>query len=304
MSNIYPSNEDLVFQALQQRRYKSSMDIFDNTEYAEYWRLSDLAILYPNVFNVKSPISQSEITKMNNYIVENVPVFQNLEKQPVHVLNVKETYNAYFPETNTFKVVKNSTNQCLSRVACEYFFRQKPGHSIQQAFFMYPDKNPETLQTEISQITFEQVRSHLSNTSNLLSAIINHAYGARKTSFAEVWSTLWCALYGVHDMQTLNERYNLKSSPINYMNPRSFNLLISMLQEIETKFCHQTYYSINEVSSAIRDIGLFTRARFARLGTKPESELTNEDSYKIVARVRKERKKFWERYYPISLKQH
>ena len=99
------------------------------------------------------------------------------------------------------------------------------------------------------------------------------------------------------------DRYNLKSSPINYMHPRTFNLISSMLQEIETKFCNQNYYSINEVLESVRNIGLFTRARFAQYGTKPESELTNEDSYKIVARVRKERKKFWEQYFPLSLEQ-
>ncbi len=303
MLKQYPSNEDLVFQALQQRCTKPSKSIFDEKDQPEYWRLSDLAILYPSVFDIRHPISQSDITKMNKSIIDNVPDFNDLEEMPLHVVNFKETYNAYIPETNTIKTIKNGTNQHLTRVACEYFFRQKPGYAIQQVFFMYPNQTTDSLKTTITQTTFEQIRSQIAGTSNLLSAIVKRAYGAKQTSFAEVWSALWCALYGVHDMQTLNERYNLKSSPINYMHPRTFNLISYMLQEIETKFCNQTYYSINEVLESVRNIGLFTRARFARYGTKPESELTNEDSYKIVARVRKERKKFWEQYFPLSLEQ-
>ena len=303
MFQQYPTNEELVFQSLQQRCVKPSKSIFDIKDQPEYWRLSDLAILYPNVFDIRHPVAQSAINKMNDLIIDTIPDFAALETRPIHILNIKETYNAYFPETNTIQTIKNGTNQHLSRVACEYLFRQRPGYSIQQAFFMYPNQTSDSLHDTISQIKFEQIRSQISGTSNLLSAIVNRAYGARQTSFAEAWSALWCALYGVRDMQILNDRYNLKSSPINYMHPRTFNLISSMLQEIETKFCNQNYYSINEVLESVRNIGLFTRARFAQYGTKPESELTNEDSYKIVARVRKERKKFWEQYFPLSLEQ-
>ena len=94
-------NPDSIIQTLQQRRFKQQLDIFDNSEPLEYWRLSDLANLYPNIFNVQRPITPSDIFKMNNTIKNSVPEFKNLSRIPVHVLDVRETYNILLPETNT-----------------------------------------------------------------------------------------------------------------------------------------------------------------------------------------------------------
>ena len=129
-------------------------------------------------------------------------------------------------------------------------------------------------------IKLEQMRSSIANNSNLLSAIINRAYGAKKTSFSKVWHELWCAFYNTNH-ESVTDRYNLKSSPINYMRPNTFNYIISMLQNIETQFANKQYYSINEVLQAVRNMGSFARSNFTRHGITPENELTDEDSYKI-----------------------
>lgn len=296
-------NPDSIIQTLQQRCFKQQLDIFDNSEPLEYWRLSDLANLYPNIFNVQRPITPSDIFKINNTIKNSVPEFKNLSRIPVHVLDVRETYNILLPETNTIQTVKNSSNQYLTRVACEYLFSKETGYTLQQAYFMYPNTNTNELLLSAENIRLERLRGLIKNTNGSLSSIIRRAYDFKTDSFGHVWSALWRSFYGTQDM-SVKDRYTLKSSPINYMDSNTLAYTIALLTDIINHFICSQHYSISDIVNVIHVKGFRARIDFKAIyGKNPEDLLKDKDSSKTISKVQQDRINFWNQYYPSSLKQ-
>ena len=300
-SKITPSNTELITQTLDLRRHHNN-NLFDNGKQNPYfWKLSELAITYPNVFDVKKPIQQYTINKLDEVIKNTNPNFYTLETQPIHVLNVKETYNVYLKETNQIKTVHRGTNQYFTNVILEYWFRQYKGFEIEQAYFLYPNKKQEELTLAAQELGFERIRDQIAHTSNLLSAVIKNAHGSNKNSFSEIWSSIWKKLYGVISMDSLRDRYNIKTSPIDYMKPQTLIFINSMLQEIVLNFSNKTHYTIGDVFTQASTKASIARAHFFRYGSKPEEQLTETSSYHVIEKIRKNREKFWKEYYPLSL---
>lgn len=297
-----PSNAELIKQTLNTRRYSAS-NLFSPSENTPYfWKLSDLSILYPNFFDVHTPISQYTCNKLANIITRTIPEFHNLPEQPVHILTTKETYNIYLKQNNKIKTVKNAPNQHLTNVACEYLFGQLNGAELEQACFLYPDKDAHELTIKAAELKFEHRRNQVARTSNLLSAIINHAHGANKNSFREIWSLIWQTLYNVKTMDVLRNEHNVKTSPIDYMKPQTLRFVDAMLQEIALNFATRTDYSIDEVRYVAKTKASFARKEFLNYGSTPEKQLLKQNSYHIIERTRKARKKFWRENYLLSLK--
>ena len=303
MPKFFPSNSEITYQALNQRRNQDNA-LFTETELSPYWKLSDLAILYPNFFNVKQPVSQGTVNKIRNNILDTcIPEFQDLTPEPVHVLNVKETYNFYIKDTNEIKTAKNSLNQKLSPVACEYLFRQLKGAEFEQAYFLCPDKNVDELIPISQELHFERIRDQVASSSNILSALINRAQGHTKTSFSEIWATMWHILYHVNNMDELRTHFNIKSSPIDYMKPQTLIYMNSIFQDIILHFCNRTYIHVDEIKDYAATKAALARANFVRYGSKPEEQLLEKSSYSRIEKIRHARIKFWKKYYPLSLQQ-
>ena len=300
---VIPTSAELVMQSLSLRRNQENKLFGSDKEAPAYWRMSDLAILYPDYFNMQNLVTPNTIREINNTIREAIPEFRDLAEQPVHILNTKETYNIYLKDTNQIKTIKNGLNQQLTNIACEYLFRNCPGKTLEQAYFLYPEKKPGEIQIAAQELQFERVRDQIAKTSNLLAAIINRAYGSHKGSFSEIWSSIWKVLYGVRNMDELRARYNIKTSPIDYMSTQTLVFINAMLQEVVLKFSKQLYYNIEEVKDSAMTMAGFARARFFRYGSKPEDQLTGKSSYSRIEKIRHDRKKFWEKYYTISLQQ-
>ena len=298
-----PSRAELIKQTFNTRRYRET-NLFDSIEEKPYyWKLSDLAILYPNLFDIKKPISQYTVHKINSEIKTAIPAFTKLTEQPVHVLTLKDSYNLYVSETNTIRTVKSGKNQNLTNVACEYLFRQYSNTELEQAYFLYPSKTGQELMDTAQELKFEKIRTQIAQTSNLLSAIINRANGATKSSFSEIWSLIWHTLYNVNSMDTLREKYNVKTSPIDYMKPQTLIFMNAMLQEIVLKFANQSFYTIDDIRKHARMKASFARAQFFKYGSSPEKQLTEKSSYTIIEKLRRARERFWQKYYPLSLVQ-
>ncbi len=297
---VYPSDNEVIYQSLTQRCFQNT-DLFQTEEKSCYWKLSDLAILYPNFFDMNSPISAGTIQKINNNVLDHIPEFHKLTKQPVHVLNIKETYNMYIKDTNFFKTVKNRKNQQLTRVACEHLFRKIQGAEFEQAYFLFPNKNVAELTLAAHEIEFERIRDQIASSSNILSAIINRAQNSERNSFAEVWAYMWCKLYSVQNMDELRDRYNIKTSPIDYMKPRTLVYINGILQEIILHFCDRTIVSVEEIKEYAASKAAFARANFIRYGSKPEEQLLEKNSYRRIEKMRDARIKFWQENYTLSL---
>ena len=299
----YPSNAEIIYQALNQRKNKDN-PLFPETELSPYWKLSDLAILYPNFFDVRQPVSKGTTRQITDNVLKCCePEFYTLTPEPVHVLNFKETFNFYIKETNEIKTAKNATNQKLSPVACEHLFRQFKGAEFEQAYFLCPDKKVEELIPVSQELHFERIRDQIASSSNILSAIINRAQGHTKTSFSEIWATMWRILYQVNNMDELRSRYNIKSSPIDYMKPQTLIYINGIFQDIILHFCNRTYIHIDEIKDYAATKATLARANFIRYGSKPEDQLLEKSSYSRIEKIRHIRVKFWEKHYPLSLQQ-
>ena len=302
MSKIpYPSTTEIICQALNARR-QHQQDLFStDTQSPYFWKLSDLAIIMPNYFDINTPVSENTIYKMNSEIIKSVPKFRDISKAPIHVLNIRGTYNIYHQDKNQIRTIHNGKDQKISNVACEYLLRQINGTEIQQAYFLDPTKTTNEIFNLSQELRFERVRNQITANTKLLSAIINRAYGARKFSFSNTWSLIWTKLYEFRTMDELRERYNLKSSPIDYMSPNALNFINSMLQEIILQFSGKPYYHIDEVMRYAANKASFCRIQFARYGIKPENELTTNNSYNRIEKIHQMRIKSWEKYYMLSL---
>ena len=298
-----PSRAELIKQTLNMRRQQES-DLFDTLGKSVYfWKLSDLAILYPQFFDTKKPVSQKTALKMKSMVTEAIPRFEQLPEQPVHILTTKESYNIYIPETNRIKTVKNGTDQHLTNVACEYLFRQQNDAELEQAYFLTPNKPAPELIDMAQNLKFEKIRNQIAQTSNLLSAIINRAYGADKSSFSKIWSLIWETLYRVKSMDTLREQYNIKTSPIDYMKPQTVIFINAMLQEIVFNFANRPFYTVRDIYNNAQAKALMARAKFIKYGSTPEKQLIEKNTYSIIEKIRRVRKNFWNENYPLSLEQ-
>ncbi|MBR5355279.1 MAG: hypothetical protein IK122_04100 [Alphaproteobacteria bacterium] len=292
----FPSNTEFICKALNQRCYRDN-DLFSET--ACYWKLSDLALLFPYYFDVKTLVPYDTIRKINKDAIDSIPEFRELVPQPVHVLKIKESYNIY--ANGKLEFVKNGSDQKLSRVACEHLFRQKPGAEIQQAYFMFPNQSIQELNASAQKIHFERARDSISASSNILSAIINRAIGSTKYSFRDVWAEFWRTLYAVNSLEDFRNIHNIKTSPIDYMPTQTLVFINGILQEIISQFCNKDKVYIQEIINMVHSKASYARAEFIKYGALPETKLTNTNSYYQIVKMRKLREKFWREHYPLSL---
>ena len=299
--NHTPSQAQLIKQTLDAHR-KQEYDLFSEYNTNPYfWKLSELTILFPKIFDIKKPISQKVACTIKSMVTDSIPEFKQLQKQPIHIMNVKETVNFFDSAKKQIRTVKHATNQNLTNVACEYLFRQFDGKEIEQAYFLYPDRPAPELAEAAQSLRFEKIRDQIARTSNLLSAIINRAHGADKNSFRNIWSLMWETLYKVKTMDILRERHNIKTSPIDYMKPQTLIFINTTLQEIVFKFANQPFYTIADVRNQVFAMATMARAKFIKYGSTPEQQLTEKSTYSIVEKVRNARKRFWQHNYPKSL---
>ncbi len=296
-----PSRAELIKQTFNTRRQQENNLFHSLNTNTYFWKLSDLAILYPQFFDIKKSVSQYTANKINTMVFEAIPEFEQLTERPIHILTVKEPYNIYNPETNRIKTVKSGNNQHLTSVACEYLFRQQNGLELETAYFLAPNKSDTELIDLAQKLKFEKIRNQIAQTSNLLSAIINRAYGADKSSFSKIWSLIWETLYKVKSMDTLREQHNIKTSPIDYMKPQTVIFINAMLQEIVLNFANRPFYTINDVYNHAKTKAALARAQFIKYGSTPEQQLTEQSTYSIVEKIRRARKNFWRANYPKSL---
>ena len=298
-----PSRAELIKQTLNTRRQQENDLFCEHDQNPYFWKLSDLVILYPQFFDMKKTISQQTANKIKDMVINAIPEFAQLTEQPVHILTVKEPYNIYNPETNRVRTIKNRNNHHLTNVACEYLFRQQNGLELETAYFLDPSKNTPELITMAQNLRFEKIRDQIAQTSNLLAAIINRAYGADKSSFRKVWALIWETLYKVKSMDILRERHNIKTSPIDYMKPQTVIFINAMLQEVVFNFADKPFYTIDDIYKHAKTKATLARTQFIRYGSTPEQQLTEQNTYLIIEQIRRTRKNFWRANYSQSLQQ-
>jgi len=299
-----PSNTQIAIQALTTIRNKDNL-LFSQTPY--FWKLSDLSVLYPNYFDIKTPISQSIARQLDETVIKNIPEFASIVQHPVHILTVNETYNIGKElKDNTWHgilQIRNGHNQHFTNVACEYLFGTKKGSAAQlaQAYFLFPNKTAEEIVSKAKEIRFERIRNAIIDLSTVLSGIVNRARYANKDSFSEVWALIWRNLYNVSDIHILRDKYGIKTSPIDYVAEPELIEIYLVLNEIIQKLANIPSLTIDEVKNWAARCAYFARTRLISKGKVPESNFTGKNSYNRLVKIRNARKKFWMENYQISL---
>lgn len=294
----YPTNKQIFFTALNQRSHQDN-DLFSSATKTPYWSLSDLSRLYPNFFDVKSPISIRVTRNFQNDVLTHVPEFSDLTQQPVHILSAHDTYN--ISVNGKIKTIKDGPDQHLSRVACEYIFRQLNDTAFEQAYFLSPNKKFADVLALSEEIHFENARAKVAASSNVLSAIVNRANDATKTSFGDVWSVMWRVLYNVESFEDLRGLYNVKTTPLDYMSAQTLIFMNKKIHEIISKFCNRNSFTIDEIKDSVFTAATLARKCFKDRNSTPEAQLLPKNTYRRIEKIRELRTKFWKEYYPMSL---
>ena len=295
-----------IYRALNQRRHQDNTSLFGGQETAPYWTLSDLTIMYSNSFDISQPVSSLVITKINGMVFKAIPNFRDITDQPVHMLNFKETYNAFVKTAHEVQRVKNGTNQKYSPVVCEYLFSQIDGTEFEQAYFLCQNQPVEEIKSMADQIRFVKLRNQTKESSTKLASITKGATGSTINSYSEIWSYLWCRLFGLNSMTDLRTKYKLEGDEtiLDHMTIAPLSYVNMLLQEILKKLYDRPRKSIYEIKIVIdAAIPQWRIDQFAKYYSDPKNYTEKNTENSIISSVNKARKDFWKKYYPISLKQ-
>ena len=106
----------------------------------EFWLWSDLASLHPKFLNKSTFIPVDWFSdKMHATITQSIPAFETMVEQPVHIktINTNNVCQRITP-CDTFELEK-TMDQKLTRLACEYLFKQYYSAEFTQAYFLFPN---------------------------------------------------------------------------------------------------------------------------------------------------------------------
>ena len=301
MQQTFIERVKTVCKALDQRCYQDNT-LFSDEKTPCYWKMSDLAHLYS--FNMDNMVSTGRIYELKALVEKNIPEFKELYPQPIHILNIKDTYTIRDKATNQIKTVKNGPNQNLSRVACEYLFSLNPRNHIEQTYFLFQNKTVEEIADAAKDVRLANERARVSDSNKKLASVINRSYGATPVqSFQKIWSLIWQVIFNIKDMETLRQIYHIKNSPVDYMTPLGLNIANNMLTDIITKCGNEPYLNVDRVERIAERSALIARNRFAEYRTSPASQLLPDTTANRIGKINRARKKFWRTYYPESLVQ-
>lgn len=299
-NNLYSTKPENIYNALNQRK------ICDNQMFLEtppvcFWRLSDLALLYPDFFNIKNTISQQETYEINKHITNLVPKLKNLTPTPIHVLTIKDNYVIHDYKTQRPRLILNGTNQYLTSVACEYLFKKFDNTETEQAYFLSTNNQNSNPTELIPEIKIERIRNQVSFNCRIFSSLIKNAQGANKFYFASIWKMIWDNIYGVNVIDTLQQRYNVKTTIIDHMSFLSLNIVNQMLQKIIFKYRNSASQNIQTLMDITQRMAILTNNTFAKYNTHPLNELSHQNTHNRIKKLNHVRIKFWNEYYPKSL---
>jgi len=302
-----PTVNELKKSNFDQRKRQNYNLFDDNDSKTDFWNLSDLAILYPAYFNTHNLIQQKTIQRFTNTILSNIPEFQNINPKPIHITTIEQKFCLIDKDTKTAKI-KHGTDQQISRTACEFLFHEIPGAEFEQAYFLFPNQNIDTLNSVIENLRFEKARSEISTSSKIISSMINHS---RYRDFEAIWASMWTTLFAVRNMQELRERYKIKTSPMDYMKYKTLIYINNLLRQIIEKHSNSinthnqssdnTSIEIEELQNSLKDMALKARADFRYYGSTPEAQLLDYNTYPKIQKIQKQRINFWKENFLKSL---
>ena len=118
---------------------KLNSTVYQDSKTPEYWLWSDLKSLYPEFLGNSSHIPTDWFTdKLHTTITQNVSAFKYMITKPTHIKTIVADNNSdsdYSYNINT----ESNIDQKLTRLACEFLFKQYRGTEFTQAYFLFPN---------------------------------------------------------------------------------------------------------------------------------------------------------------------
>ena len=225
-----------------------------------------------------------------------------------HILNIKDDYTLRDSKTGIMETIKKGNNQKLSSAICEYIFRNFDPNtaientSIEQAYFLSPDKSLSKIIDLSQKIQIEHIRDSISQRIKTLHKIITHNAKGTNQNFQEVLSLFWCTFYDSETMSMLRDCKNINGSPLYYMKTNTLYFMNEILSKLEMTLYSKTMPSMDFVKNQVKIYAIKARNEFKKFNTTPEKHLLKTSFEETPKQVKNIRKRFWKENYPVIIR--
>ena len=271
----------------------------------EFWLWSDLASLYPKFLNKSVFIPVDWFSdKIHTTITQSVPAFEHLIEKPVHVktINTNNVYQHITP-CDTFELEK-TMDQKLTRLACEYLFKQYYGAEFAQAYFLFPNANINELNDKIDDIKIYRRHQDIHNVIRQSASIILRVTGRTKATVCEVYKNTWAKFFDTENLDDLRKQYNIQHSPFDNMQldfscyPNQWDYVYNMFRDMINQLDPHTELEIDDIIGQCEESAQIQRNMMKKhTGKTPEEFLTKIDLGLKSKQIDNDRKQFWFKNY-------
>lgn len=274
----------------------------------EFWLWSDLASLYPKFLNKSAFIPVDWFSdKMHTTITQSVPAFEAMIEKPVHVktINTNNVYQHVTP-CDTFELEK-TMDQKLTRLACEYLFKQYYGAEFAQAYFLYPNATVDELNDKVDDIKIYRRHQDIHNVIRQSASIILRVTGRTKATVCEVYKNTWAQFFDTENLDDLKQQYNIQHSPFDNMQldfscyPNQWDYIYNMFRDMITQLDPHEALETEDVIKQCTESAQIQRNMLKKhTGKTPEEFLTKIDLGLKSKQIDNDRKQFWFKNYKTN----
>lgn len=294
-----------------------------NNKQPDYWLLSDLSACHPQLLKPSYQIPVDKFANsLHKIVTQRVPAFETLIVKPVHLITVsteKQNNNSFDTLNDEFKPQEN-TDQQLSRLACEYLFKQYRGAEFTQAYFLFPDCNVFELTKRADDIKTYRDYQWINNIISIMASVIMRVTSRSKASVYDALKVLWSEFLDTQQLDELKQSYQIEHSPLDHIQRDYWKYLSNMFNdvllqsesyfnakyELELKYSDfqsstNTVLDLEDIRKLCRESAKNMRHFFEKYYTKPEELLSNTDFSTPAREIDTIRKQFWFNNYTKSL---
>lgn len=275
----------------------------------EFWLWSDLTSLYPKFLNKSAFIPTDWFSdKIHTTIIQNVPAFETMVDKPVHVktINTNNVYQQVTP-CDTFELEK-TMDQKLTRLACEYLFKQYYGAEFAQAYFLFPNATFNELIDKIDDIKIYRRHQDIHNIIKQTASIILRVTKRTKATVCEIYNNTWATFFNTQNLDKLKEQYNIQHSLFDNMQldfscyPNQWDYIYNMFRDMKIHLDEHQELELEDVINQGKESAQIQRYMLQKhTGKTPEEFLTKVDLGLKSKEIDMQRKLFWFQNYKKSL---
>ena len=278
----------------------------------EFWLWSDLASLYPNFFDKSVFIPTDWFTdRIHATITQNVQAFDAMIEKPVHIqtININNVFQDTTPnDTPTLKTLNKHMDQKLTRLACEYLFKQYFGAEFTQAYFLFPNATLTELNDKIDDIKIYRRHQDIHNIIKQTASIILRITGRTKATVCEIYNNTWATFFNTKNLDELKEQYNIQHLPFDNMRvdfscyPNQWDYVYNLFRDMKIQLDEHYELELEDVINQGKESAQIQRNLLKKhTGKTPEEFLTRIDLGLKSKEIDIQRKLFWFQNYTKAL---